>query len=339
MIPQLFFILLRIKGAPLKMSTIRRIVPLAIVTFALSLTLACGKNTKHSVRPSSSPILSRTNPIIQGTPDESVGHHLTLKPEALQEGNYFLLSNNYTSYDDPIPWPLNSVIVTFKKRGDEILMFESLLGKSYASTVDNPLLARFPIVNETDDGSITFNFEKGIKIFLYQEGFYTTELAGEHQQRITYDISHSYVDSVTLKDTHISIAHSIRIRFDNGDTHPLSVRYALSSYTPSPTFKPSVTAPELQEKVGYFQSHPIVFPDHPYPTSVNLKYDLHKFSHHLLYPSFGSQGNIWGHARRRPVLEYGLRKDYFQGRGVARAYRPSGTKKKYPLLDATVPKY
>ena len=138
----------------------------------------------------------------------------------------------------------------------------------------------FPIVNEGQDGSITFNFEQGINVFLLDHFFYL----GSDNGDIAFDITHSYVESVQLKDSFISIDHSVRIRIGNS-THPLSIRYALASYVYEPTFKPTTLDPELENKVGYFEGHPVYFPGGTYPITPTLKHDVTKFPITYYIPS------------------------------------------------------
>ena len=243
----------------------------SFVLCALFLSLfSCGSDDKSSSKPSTP--LGQHNPIIRGTPQKSVGHHITLEADALEQR--FLMTTNYTIPDFPFPRTLASKIISFKKRGSELFMFESLAGKAYANTVNELFLARFPIVSETAEGAITFNFEEGMKHLFLQPNFYTN---GMDYSESSYSISHSYVESVRLTESHILIDHSIRVEQPEIGTTPLVLRYALSTYNHNPEFPVAVLSPFYSEKVGYFQNIPILIPGQPEPTSLILKHNPANF--------------------------------------------------------------
>ena len=237
-----------------------------LIAFALFSTLiSCGDSSKKN-QPTAP--LGRHNPLIKGVPNESVGHHITLKPDALEKP--FLLTTTYTTIHLPFPRSLASKVISFKRRGSELFMFETLVGKSYASTTKNIILARFPIVSETPKGEITFNFETGMKLFYVKASFH---LQGADAQESSYTLSQSYVESVHLKDSHIAIEHSIRIHEPSVGTIPLLLRYSLSNYNPSPNFATSELPDVHSTKVGYFQSAPVLAPTQSAPTVPIIKHD------------------------------------------------------------------
>ena len=248
---------------------IRTLHFLTLFTIFLSL-ISCGRDHGQS-RNSATP-LGRLNPVIRGTPDKSVGHHITLEAEALEKN--FLLSTNFTDSDFPFPKYLASKVVNFKKRGSELFMFGSLLGRSYADTVNDLLLARFPIVNETPEGAITFNFEEGMKLFFFKSSFF---VKGMSSIETTYTVIHSYVESVHLRESDIVIEHSVVLDYPEVGTAPLLIRYALASYNPDPKFSTSIPFEPHGEKVGYFQTHPFLVPTVRQEVAPIIKFNSNKF--------------------------------------------------------------
>ena len=241
--------------------------PLWLILVLLATLVACGGSEKKSQSSASPQPVSRHNPIIQGTPDKNVGHHITLKPDALKQR--FLMNTTFSHQGFPMPIYLWGKVVRFKKRGSELFMFESRVGKIYANTVKEPILARFPIVGESSDGAITFDFEKGMKLFLAMS-------AGLDPS--AYPISQSYVENVQLKESHITIEHSIRIvQSGDGRSVPLSLRYSLSSYNPDPSFKPSLFSQIHGTKVGYLSAPPIYLPGQPGPSTFVRKHNPRNF--------------------------------------------------------------
>ena len=216
--------------------------------------------------------IGHKNPLIRGIPDQKVGHHVTLKSEAL--GQHFLMTSSYIHHSTPFPKTLSSKVIRFKKRGSELFMFESLAGKSYADTNKDILLTRFAILNEIPGEEITFDFEKGMKLFSLKHSFY---VEGMNPEGISFIVSESYVESVQLKESHILINHSIRISDGDGDSTPLSLRYSLSSYNPDPNFKPSTLNKIHASKVGYFQVSPVLVPNQAEPRAPLLKFNPDNF--------------------------------------------------------------
>ena len=235
-----------------------------------SLLLSCSNSDKKFR--TSSPPLGLKNPIIRGTPAQEVGYHVTLEPDALEKP--FLMTSNYIHHSFPYPWSLASRVIRFKKRGSELFMFESLVGKSYADTTEDILLTRFPIVHETPKGEITFDFEKGMKLLLFQQRF---SVNGEKPKNSSFPITQSYVESVQLKESHILINHSIRAEQGESGTEAFLIRYSLSSYNPDPNFQPSIGHERFQSKVGYFQGNPITAPSQSEPLLSTIKYNASKF--------------------------------------------------------------
>ena len=245
-----------------------------LIFLALSL-ISCGSDeqkTQSSAKP-----LSKTNPIIRAASDETKkdtpNFHITLESDALKQP--FLMTSRHTSYMDPFSRALASKVIRFKKRGSELFMFESLVGQSYANTHNDIILARFPIIDETPEGAITFNFEQGMKHLYLKPSHYSQ--AGNFNFNESYTISHSYIESVRMKKSHIIIDHSIQVEHEQVGTLPVIIQYTLSSYRPDPSFHPSYLNPAHQEFVGYLLNPSIIRPDVARPLIPIQKHNPNKF--------------------------------------------------------------
>ena len=226
---------------------------------------SCSRNGSNSrIKP-----LSQDNPIIRATPQEKTTdfkketYHITIKPEALKQR--FLLTFNMSSPQYAFERNFAAKVVFFRKQGRQLFMFEDTEGKLYTDTMQTKIiLGRFDIVKETSDGEITFNFQDGITILLGKRNFGlgSSADARPYFEGKAINITHSYVEKVTLMGKYILIDHAVRgeTLVEGGVQTSISgrVTYSLSTYLSNENFKPTLASD--QDKAGFFFVPPLAAP-------------------------------------------------------------------------------
>ncbi len=214
---------------------------------------------------------SQNSPLLMGAKSHKKNlstednYNLTLKKSALE---HFFLMQTAMIDNPPAPTgnPLASKVVFFKKSGPFIGMFETTTGKIVTNSVSTQiLLAKFPIISETED-LITFNFEEGMKTLFLKGSYYIASPDSDPSKESTYHILESFLNRVELVGKHIFIEQFLRVESpaagkDPASISPIHIKYDFSTYVQNPNFIP--TASPGFTKVGYFENHPV------YPTDIN----------------------------------------------------------------------
>lgn len=247
---------------------------LAVMAILATSLLACGKK-EVIVEP-----LSEKNAIITGSIDKSAkqtNYHLTFKRPALSQ--LFLLT---MAEIEGAPTPTGSAwapkIVFFEIKGNSMFMFESLDGKLSTNSIrTRSLLAEFPIVSQDFD-SVTVDFKSGMNLLFYKRSMFSSE-SGEDEGDRVFKVTNSYIHKVEIRGDYLYINQFVRLDGtprEDGSVPNLSteIKYTFSTYKKNENFEP--TATNGQERVGYFETYPVLTAGSGQSITPIMKFDISK---------------------------------------------------------------
>ena len=226
--------------------------------------------------------LSDKNQIIKG---ESVKdelrnrneYQISLTQEALKQTFLFTVAE-ISSAPTPTGHAMANKIVFFEKKANSIFMFESLTGKLSTNSVETKvLLAEFPITKETKK-KVQFDFKSGMKLFFEKRSMFASEGGAADTGDTVFKITDSFIDSVQVRGKYIFIEQIVRVdsMTSSGTSKNFSrhLKYTLSSYKKNEKFPSKVS--NGQQKVGYFEVHPVLEAGTGKSTVHVMKFDIAK---------------------------------------------------------------
>lgn len=270
-----------------------KLLSVFMVSAALGLS-ACGKKQVETRTVEVTKPLSSENPIIAGekvaptsieksnfkelTDNPRSVYQITLKEEALKQ-TFLLTVAEVSGPPTPTGHALANKIVFFEKKGGSLFMFESLDGKLSTDSVETRvLLAEFPVVKD-QNGYVTFDFKKGIKLVFEKGSYFVSDAGKPDSGDQVYKITDSYIKTVELRGKYIFIDQIVRIDTPAAAGKPANnfsrqLKYTLSTYKKNPNFKSKES--NGQKKVGYFEVHPIIEAGTGKSTVNVMKFDINK---------------------------------------------------------------
>jgi len=240
-----------------------------------AILFSCGKKETVLVP------LSESNAIITGSIDKSsekTSYHLSFKREALEQ--LFLMT---MAEIEGAPTPTGSAwapkIVFFEIKGNSMFMFESLDGKLSTNTIQTrALLAEFPIVSQTFD-SVTVDFKTGMNHLFYKRSMYSSESGDDVPSDIVFKVTNSFIHKVEIRGNYLFIDQFVRLdgqADEEGNIPNLSteIKYTFSTYKKNDNFEPRAT--NGQQRVGYFETYPVLTPGSGASITPIMKFDISK---------------------------------------------------------------
>ncbi len=162
---------------------------------------------------------------------------------------------------------LKSRIVRFIERGDQIVLLDSVDGNSVSKDIpQNLVLAVFPVLKRTKDNIdeiIQFDFNKGMSELFVTEDWRASDISGiGYNPGLEYasqTIQQAYIEEMFFEENHLILRQVARLstmgRERNLGLVPTEVKYYLSPYRPSSSFKP-VALKQNFEWMGFFEAAP-----------------------------------------------------------------------------------
>ena len=202
---------------------------------------------------------------------------LTLKKENL--GQYFLLRTALIqNIPDPTGHHMAAKVVYFKKNGPTVGLFELTDGHYEQTAIPTEvLLATFPTIKE-DSETVTIDFNKGMNKLFYGRSTFATDLTeGQDAEEEAISISDSYVDRAEIKGETLYIDQFVRLSsIEEGKQYNFAMRikYNLQSYVYNQEFPSKVST--FQNKVGFFETNPLIQPQTAQRIPLIAKWDLNK---------------------------------------------------------------
>lgn len=247
-----------------------QILVLGLLAFSCSQNNRDGIDPRAEVRASS--VIANSFKVETSTLKKTEGDlavvdkaHVAISKAALNKE--FLLSTNLLSQ---APTPMfssqQSRVVSFILRDEKVYLLDVTKNNVVGSgnIPQNLLIAEFTVLKDTGN-QVVIDFNEGMKQIITIGDMFGSDdpgFSGADYKLATADVSHSYLDEVTLKDNALFIRQvaQVAVTTEKGtQAQPVEVRYQIKPYLPDSTFVP-VKTPGF-DKVGYFEANPLLLKD------------------------------------------------------------------------------
>lgn len=247
-------------------------LPARHYSWSLALTVIFFLGCSPSAPPAAEAPAPSTNleaPAIGITPEgmlaiskSDIGKEFLLQASIIRHGS------SDTIIHSPTSEALESRIIQFVPHNEELFMMESMKDKLSRNEIPfENILTSFNILKQ-NDSEIIFDFNEGMKKILTYAP--SSPESGDTDATKVFHIGPSFLKEVSGNERRTLIRQVAQL--DVGKVVvPVEVVYILSPYQANPNFRPVVN-PGL-EKIGFFESSPLVKPDFGYLQNYILKWN------------------------------------------------------------------
>ena len=193
---------------------------------------------------------------------------VAISREAVEKGTEFLLSASMIpQHGSPTSHGNISRIVTFVRRGQDILMMASTQGQVVTNDLPSRhILAKFHGAAEAEhEGRYYLNWDFGMRSMLFSSDWHASDIDGKSfdisTQTLSVGAQETMIDEMKYhvgKDGAsdvVEIRQILQLHWVTGVHLPnYEARYYLQEYKPNPDFKPKETT--NFKRVGYFEANP-----------------------------------------------------------------------------------
>jgi hypothetical protein len=159
---------------------------------------------------------------------------------------------------------LKSRVVAFRKKDNKLFLMESTQGHTVSTDLpQNLILTEFPILSESTDGHITFDFAAGMSSLFVFGDWHASDFEPNYDPGANFQsvpVRHSFIESAEINKKNQLVIRQISqlslyfLGMVESNT-PVEVKYYLSPYRPNPNFKPFVSSKNF-DRMGFFEVAP-----------------------------------------------------------------------------------
>ncbi|MCB0414472.1 MAG: zinc-dependent metalloprotease [Bdellovibrionales bacterium] len=233
-----------------------------IIVFALS---ACNKNESNPAEPKKE---VQPDPKIEVSYafKENLAHangehgnraRVFIHKNALEK-EFLLQAEVITQSMIPMFENLKSRVVMFSQRDGRLFLFENTKGLTVTDVLEQDyLITEFPILSESSDGYLEFDFNQGMKKLFVMGDWRAHENTPKFEEMFKVTpLSYSYIHNVKFNNKNQFVIQQVA-QTAGEDASTVRVKYYLSPYQPDLSFEPT-RAPFDFNKKGYFEASPLL---------------------------------------------------------------------------------
>ncbi len=240
--------------------------PKVSVTYTTNISATKSANTNSATNSAAAtPAAQPDSNLLAVYPDRGL---IAVKKEAVDNGTEFLLSASMIpQFGSPTSHGNISRIVSFIRRGDDILMMASTEGQVVTNDLPTKhILAKFNGAAKLEhEGRFFLNWDHGMSSMLFSSDWHASDIDGKAfnigAQTLSIRSHESMIDRMVYHDGAagspdiVEIRQILRLQWPTGVHYPnYEARYYLREYKPNPNFQPKETT--RFKRVGYFEASP-----------------------------------------------------------------------------------